>query len=372
MHAALALLVHAATAAPHSGEVAFVASSSTPLRQGANADAPRLKDLAIWTPVKVDRVDGAFVHVVVGPRALRYDSLGGEARPVAPLAFPPSSDSGWVAAADVDTAPPSRAALLEQAKAAAEKDRQVLLLRAWALDPFDVDTSRLVGPAAARTPVSRRLRSPFLRAELVFGCRGDLSRAVVVGGSLAGLGGARPPDVAGDVCVGHIDVRPPCGPADDDDDKDPQSPERARLGVEAQAAYKAALSRLVPRFGNDGPALRLQLAARGSDRPVFVATRLLVADGCAGCAATASTVDVKVTRLRVPVGGDDPTLLHVVVPRYAGVVYDVVTAERAADVDVEAESFELGDAFDADPRDEPGPGDHLFMAPESCGCPCDD
>jgi hypothetical protein len=82
-----------------------------------------------------------------------------------------------------------------------------------------------------------------------------------------------------------------------------------------------------------------------------------------------TTADTRVARLRVPRVDRDRAILHVIVPRYAGVVYDVIVGDRD-DLDPEPQSFELGDAFDIDPRDDPGPGEHLFAAPEIC-CACD-
>ena len=57
--------------------------------------------------------------------------------------------------------------------------------------------------------------------------------------------------------------------------------------------------------------------------------------------------------------------------RAVGELYSVVSAGHREDVDDDAPSFELGDAFDVDPRDEPGPGAHLFAAPDVCSCTCD-
>lgn len=410
------LLALVATAGPVAGPVigatAFVAAPTATLRQGPADEAARLAELPIWTAVRVERLEArggagarvTWAHVVVGPRTLLYDTIAGEARPLAPSAagFPSSASRGWLRAEDLDAAPPPRSVLVSWATGmarGAERDR--LLARARALDPFD----DVVADEPARDPrppvpssTTTAADSPFARADLVFGCRGDLTRAPVVGGSVAGLGAPRSPSLPADVCVGHLDVRPPCPPpqrgleddaTDEGDDAQDGAAPAARNGAgagprpdDAAAAHKAALARVVPRFGRHGPALRLVLAPRtggtaGTLAPVFVATRLLAADGCSGCSATAAVTDVRVERLRVPLPGAFPTLLHVVVPRSTGVIYDVVAAAGPDEIDAEgAASFELGEAFDADPREEPGPGEHLFVAPVRapavCRCPCDE
>jgi hypothetical protein len=340
------------------GDVAFVVAAHALVRSAPRAEAARVAELASWTSVRIEKREARWALVTAGPRTLWFDHPAAEARPLAPtspLAFGADAVRGWMPLEDLHEAPPPRPALLEAARGAASPEEgRVSLLRAWALDPFDADVARLVGPGA-RGPVRRRERSSFQRADLVFGCRGDLTRAQVVGGALMGLGGPRPPSMAEDVCVGHIDVRPPCD----------EAPDR-------QSEHKAALSRFLPRFGNHGPALRLVLAPGGSDRPLYVITRLLAADGCSGCDPAVATADVRVERLRVPAGALGPTVLYVSVPRYVGVLYDVVAADTLEDVDAEPVSFDLGEAFDQDPRDEPGPGEHLFMAPPACECRCDD
>lgn len=404
-----------AAAPPAAGQVAFVSEATSSLRARAEASAPLLLELPIWTAVRVERVEQgaggtAWARVVVGPRTLRYDAIGGDARPLAPRAFSSDAPRGFLRADSLDTAPPPRAVLAEQALAAPNGEaRRALLARVRALDPFDPsdpsDHSVVAAPRVeGGAPSHMDARSPFLRVDLVFGCRGDLARAAVVGGSVAALGSLRPPFLADDVCVGHVDVRPPCAPASsataprggralddedideggederdeddrDEDDRDADEPARAA----ALTAFKSSLSRVMPRFGQDGPALRIVLDANAAPRPVFIVTRLLAAEGCSACGPTASTTDVQVDRLRVPAvatsrtsSASVATLLHVVVPRYAGVVYDVVGAASAEDLDAEPAFFELGDAFDADPREDPGPGAHFFMAPAACGCPCDE
>jgi hypothetical protein len=67
---------------------------------------------------------------------------------------------------------------------------------------------------------------------------------------------------------------------------------------------------------------------------------------------------------------DGRTLLHVMVPRYTGALYDIVAADSTDDVEADGESFELPESFDVDPRDEAPPGLHLFTAPRVC-CACD-
>lgn len=364
----------------------FVSHTSTTLRASPEDNGKALAEVAIWTPLRVDRRGGAqkeWAYVVVGPRTLRYDSIGGEAKPIAPTEFPVDAPIGWVRSEHLSPEPPTRAILVEQARGAPPDQREVLLRRAWALDPFDpVVRSMLPAVAVVRSP--GLARSPFARADLVFGCRGDVARAVAVGSSLSLLGGLREPDFGSNICVGHLDLRPPCPPPTqeeeeiDDEDRIPgveavnKEILKERLStIDADtAAFKAALSRLVPRFGNDGPALRLRLGSRPVERPVFVTTHLLAADGCTECVPVAGTVDVKVERLRVPQASAEPTLLHVVVPRYLGAAYDVVSAETAADVDGTRESYELRDGFEADPREELPPGEHFFIAPAACGCEC--
>lgn len=397
--------VTAPVAAPVIGATVFVATPTATLRLAPADEAARLAELPIWTAVRVERLEArggaaarvTWAHVVVGPRTLLYDTIAGEARPVAPSAagFPSSARRGWLRAEDLDPAPPPRSVLVSRATGMARgAERDGLLARARALDPFDdvvADEPARDPPSPVPSSTTTAADSPFARADLVFGCRGDLTRAPVVGGSVAGLGAPRSPSLPADVCIGHLDVRPPCPPPEEDlgDEATEEGAEHrdgardgdrdgARHEDAAAVAHKVALARVVPRFGRHGPALRLVLAPRadgaeGLPAPVFVATRLLAADGCSGCTDTVAVTDVRVERLRVPLPGAFPTLLHVVVPRYTGVIYDVVAAAGPDELDADgAASFELGEAFDADPREEPGPGEHLFMAPAGCRCPCDE
>ena len=85
----------------------------------------------------------------------------------------------------------------------------------------------------------------------------------------------------------------------------------------------------------------------------------------------AATSDVDVQRLRVPRIDDDRTVLHVLVRRYVGALYDVVQTDNQADLTQALESLTVDREFDVDPRDDPpSPGVHLFMAPPGC-CSCD-
>ncbi len=349
MLAALAALAAASAGALAPGTAAFVVEGTASMRAAPGAAAAVVRQLPIWTAVRVDTVEHGWARVLAGPRVLVYDSPGGEARPVAPSTFSPSAPAGWLPVASLDPAPPSRRALLTAARAASDDTaRRVLLLRAWALDPHDPAVVSVAAPAA-RSRVLRRA-APFARADLVFGCHGDLARARVASGVLLGRRpGAAP---TGDVCLERVDVRTPC-----DDER--------------RASHRREAGELTARFGAHGPALRLEAGPGAGDLPIYVVTRLLAADGCAGDVPLAASTDVKVERLRVPVIEHGGTTLHVLVPRYGGALYDVVAADSAADVDGSRESFELGPDFDVDPRLEPGPGHHLFVAPDAC-CAAED
>lgn len=340
-------------------DVRFVASTTAVVRAEAKDNARTVVDVGIGAPVSVLQIvkgaDGApWARVVVGPRVFRLDAPDGEPVPIAPGTFDPRLPQGFIHVVDLGTTAPSRRALLADAVSLPEEKRGATLLRAWALDPHDVDVARVAAPTA-KALTARRERSPVERADLVFGCSGDIARASVIAGSVSSLAGART-GTRDDVCVAGLDVRVPCDAA--------SNPAVAQT-------HKADMARLVPRYGNDGPALRLVLGPGAGERPVWIVARFLDVDGCVDCAPTASTREVKVTRLRVPRVEKGTTLLHVLVPRAVGVLYSVVSAANREDVDDDALSFELGDAFDADPRDEPGPGAHLFAAPDVCSCTCD-
>lgn len=360
---AFALAFALASPAPVSPGVYFVVATSALVRRAPEGSAAVVTDAGIGTALQVTELTKAasagWAKVVVGPRTFRFDAVDAEAVPMAPLAFDARMPTGWVRVEDIAPAAPSRVALLADARAATDQGaRGALLLRAWALDPFDEAVASQASVTSAATAAQARgrrrasTRSGLDRADLLFGCRGDIARASLIGGSVASLGVARPPSTAPNVCVAGLDVRPPCDPA-------------------GAAAHRAALARLVPRFGTDGPALRLVAGPGTGDRPLWVVMRLLAVDGCSDCVPTAASTDVRVARLRVPRVEQGLTVLHVLVPRAQGVVYDIVTADSRDDLSDDALSFQLGDAFDADPRDEPGPGEHLFAAPDVCSCVCD-
>ena len=344
---ALAALVVAG--APSVAHVAYVVDGSAVLRADAKDDAAPLRELPIWTAVRIDVLDGAWAKVTVGPRVLRYDSPGGEARPTAPSSFDALFDAkppvGWLHTSSLDAAPTSRLGLLAKAKDAPEGERKLWLLRAWALDPQDPDVAKQVLGSAARGPVGKT-HAPFERVDLVVGCRGDVTKARVVVASVRPIGNDPP-----DACASHVDLRRPC----------------VAGASGAGVGSRGDVARFVPRYASDGPALRLNAVQGASDRPVYVVTRLLTGECSADCTPIATSSDVHVDRLRVPLVADGRTILHVLVPRYTGALYDVVTQEPEGD----GASFELGELFDVDPRDDPPRGDHLFIAPEAC-CSCNE
>lgn len=334
-------------------DVRFVASTTAVVRAEPKDNARTVVDVGIGAPVSVLKIQGDWAHVIVGPRVFRADAIDGEPVPIAPRLFDARLPQGFLRTAELATLAPSRRALLADAARLPDDKRGATLLRAWALDPHDADVAKVAAPTA-KSITKRRERSPVERADLVFGCSGDIARASIIAGSVSSLGGARTA-ARDDVCIAGLDVRPPCSlnePA-------------------AVKEHKADMARLIPRYGNDGPALRLVLGPGAGEQPVWVVARFLDVDGCVDCAPTAATREVKVTRLRVPRVEKGTTLLHVLVPRAVGVVYSVVAAANREDVDDDSQSFELGDSFDADPRDEPGPGAHLFAAPDVCSCTCD-
>lgn len=409
-----ALLALITAALPVEGAVAFVAAPTTALQgQAARAGVAGTSTalaLPIWTAVWVERLEGPRALVRVGPRTLLYASPGAEPQPVAPLgrgAFPADAPVGFVAVADLDTAPPTRRALLEQARRADPITARALLDRARALDPHDPDVAALV-EGALPPGAPPRAAAASMQADLVYGCRGDITRAALVTGTVATLGAARAPLTAPDACAVHVDVRPPCAleaaQAEADDFEDEVSDDGADDGADgahvpaatrpagpqlarpsswstlapsstetAAVRFKADLARFVPRFGAHGPALRVRVSG-ALPRPMFVVTHLVEAQGCEACTAQVAATDVRLERLRVPIPGTAPTTLHVLVPRYVGALYDIVTAEDASDVDAEAFTAELREAFDADPRErhdeDDVTGHHLFVAPAAC-CACD-
>lgn len=357
-------------------DVRFVASSLAAVRAEPREGARTVVEVGIGTPVSVRKRAGEnseWAHVVVGPRVFRYESLDGEPVAIAPRVFDQRLPQGFIRVADLSltAAPPQRRQLLQDATAT----RASSMLRAWALDPHDVDVKQVAAPTA-KSITARRQRAPVERADLVFGCAGDIARASVATGTVASLGAhgsARRTLTADDVCIAALDVRPPCD------------------AVRAKA-QRAELARVIPRYGNDGPALRLVLGPGAGERPVWIVTRFLAVDGCIAdeCTPSVHTTEVNVTRLRVPRVEKGTTLLHVLVPRSVGVLYSIVSADDREDVDDAPQSFELGDAFDADPRDHEQLGDpagsagsagwgsagsagsagqvHLFAAPDVCSC----
>jgi hypothetical protein len=261
---------------------------------------------------------GGWAHVIVGPRVFRYDAPDGEPVPLAPKVFDKRLPQGFIRVADVAATAPSRRALIADGADAAN------MLRAWSLDPHDDDAGvRRVAAPTAKAITRRRERSPVERADLVFGCSGDITRASIASGTVASLAaqGATRRLAGDDVCIAGLDVRPPCD-----------------LDSVAAKRHRGDMARLVPRYGNDGPALRLLVGPGASEQPVWIVTRFLAVDGCVDCSPSASTTEVKVTRLRVPRVEKGTTLL-----------------------------------FDVDPRDDEqlaqvGPGAHLYAAPDVCSC----
>lgn len=208
------------------------------------------------------------------------------------------------------------------------------------------------------------------RVDLVWGCRGDRARAVLLEGA------PRASTPARDACVVRVDVRPPCAP----DGDTPSQAERHRDHQEALAAHRRQSAALAAGFSEWGPGLRLVVSGGGS--LTLVSSRLgLEQCGCEGSSARALSEEERVITLpRLA----RPTQVWVRVPRYLGALHrlgpsrppspgSLAFADPFRAEDDAAEETWDGPELEPEGRPAETPGAvEAFSAPAGCDCvPCE-
>lgn len=203
------------------------------------------------------------------------------------------------------------------------------------------------------------------RVDLVWGCRGDRRRAVLLEGDQRV--GAAPPDA----CVVRVDVRPPCPPEVDDAGLDDADARALAAAVAEQqravlAAHQQRMARLGVGFSQWGPGLRVVVRGGG---PLTLTSARLALERCECEGSTARALgDQRVTIVLPKLAG--PTVLWWPVPQYLGALHRLA---RGPAPEVSALSFV--DPFHAEDAGETEAGDapvSAFSAPAGCDCaPCD-
>jgi len=337
------------------GKAAYVGASSLNLRKSASAAAPALVRLVINTPVDVFEVRGEWARVrwAGSPRATQVvllDPFVDKDSKPKPLRADgrQGPTEGWLAAGFLEPAPLDAAALKAEAARLAQAGKSdeaaTLLERAVALGLDDRGTlpalveaalaaKRWTAAALAGNMLAGTGRpiAPWLEVEssdLIYGCRGDLAKAVLVAPSPADLKAGRAP---ADACAVNVEPFAPCEPCSGFyDGYEPAEEQRAEFAekereyAKAASAFKtrrAELDRLYP----PRPLLRLRLRNRQvtSSLPgarFFVYTVNVECDPLTPALGEPSQlIELKVP----PLGPQEAAELWIRVPLYAGIEYGV-------------------------------------------------
>ncbi|MBI1949023.1 MAG: hypothetical protein HYS27_25265 [Deltaproteobacteria bacterium] len=207
------------------------------------------------------------------------------------------------------------------------------------------------------------------RVDLVWGCRGDRRRALLLEGE------PRPGVAPPDACVLRVDVRPPCPPAIDDagledDDARALAAAAAEQQRAALAVHQQRLARLGAGFSQWGPGLRVVVNGGG---PLRVTSSNLALDSCDCDGSTARALGDEITTVVLPKLAA-PTVLWLQVPRYLGALHRLgAAAPRAPAVLSFVEPFEAEDDADEELHGGDGARARAFSAPVGCDCAsCDE
>lgn len=207
------------------------------------------------------------------------------------------------------------------------------------------------------------------RVDLVWGCRGDRRRALLLEGEQRP--GVAPPDA----CVVRIDVRPPCPPVVDDagladDDARALAAAVAERHLAAMAAHHQRMAWLGAGFSQWGPGLRVVVTGGGALR---ITSSRLALDSCGCDGSTARALGDETTTVMLPkVAG--PTVVWLPVARYLGSLHRLGAGKAGGSASLSfTDPFQAEDDGDDEALDGAGPSALAFSAPSGCDClPCED
>ncbi len=218
-------------------------------------------------------------------------------------------------------------------------------------------SAELSTPARSLTTTTQSIALSGL-PDLVFGCASDVVGATFVDDSLVHLSSA-PPSAANDAtqCARRVDVRAPCA-ADDDAPNDV-----------AVARHSAQLARLTAQFSRTGPGIVISAQPAPGRAQLFLVQHVLAAGPCACGDGIAQVLESRVVPLAMPqLSG--PTTLWISVPTFASAMYELVVADSADDIDVDAvHDVSFTDAFSCAAAEDPSVM-RVCSAPQWCDCEC--
>jgi hypothetical protein len=332
------------------GDAAFVGASRLVLRAEPAYSGKALVSLDINTPLQVQALEGDWAKVQIsgvgGTRFVFANPLGAERLAPQFPESPAAVATGYVAAAYLETRPIDLVPLLKRASETPQPAEATKLWeRASALHPADKELLRkLVGSALDAQLFVSAAHAAYVLAgytyavanlevealEIVYGCRGDLTKAdsVAVTGSELGSKPASP-----DSCAVGVLPWPPCPACA----KGPKPPRKAAAKAQkARDAFEERQAKIDALYPSE-PWLHVRLRNRtglATDPTTFFVVATVAPDGCAVFLKPPPGNDlVRIGLVDVPsLGLQEAVDFWIPAPQYRSRTYSIVsnlTADQA-------------------------------------------